>query len=250
MELLKKNLFSTRLMAVLFLGFGLAMGIGTFVESKYSTETARIWIYNAWWFEAIMVFFVINFLGNMFRYRLFRWEKWPVLTLHLSWILIIIGAFVTRYISFEGMMPIREGKTERTKRAAENILKNQGYVNVPATIDNDEWKFNLDYVDALALGDERGARRIAKAYLAHMKERTAYFQALAKRAMGRDVSHILLLHMNKINADHLDDLLAWYAVQGWVFVTVEQALRDPVFAAPDLYTGPRGISQSERVLAE
>ncbi|TMM57520.1 cytochrome C biogenesis protein [Maribacter algarum] len=112
-ELLKKFFFSTRLMAVLFIVFGVAMGIGTFVESKYSTETARIWIYNAWWFEAIMVFFVINFLGNMFRYRLFRWEKWPVLTLHLSWILIIIGAFVTRYISFEGMMPIREGSSEK-----------------------------------------------------------------------------------------------------------------------------------------
>ena len=112
--MLKKALFSTRLMAVLFIVFAVAMGIGTFVESKYSTETARIWIYNAWWFEAIMVFFVINFIGNMFRYRLFRWEKWPVLLLHLSWILIIIGAFVTRYISFEGMMPIREGAMERT----------------------------------------------------------------------------------------------------------------------------------------
>ncbi|MFS4492047.1 cytochrome c biogenesis protein CcsA [Maribacter sp. 2308TA10-17] len=112
-ELLKKFFFSTRLMAVLFIVFGVAMGIGTFVESKYSTETARIWIYNAWWFEAIMVFFVINFLGNMFRYKLFTWKKWPVLTLHLSWILIIIGAFVTRYISFEGMMPIREGSSEK-----------------------------------------------------------------------------------------------------------------------------------------
>ncbi|MFK7811076.1 MAG: cytochrome c biogenesis protein CcsA [Maribacter sp.] len=112
-ELLKKFFFSTRLMAVLFIVFGVAMGIGTFVESKYSTETARIWIYNTTWFEAIMVFFVINFLGNMFRYRLFTWKKWPVLTLHLSWILIIIGAFVTRYISFEGMMPIREGASEK-----------------------------------------------------------------------------------------------------------------------------------------
>ncbi len=112
-ESLKKILFSTRLMAVLFIVFGVAMGIGTFVESKYSTETARIWIYNTTWFEAIMVFFVINFIGNMFRYRLFTWKKWPVLTLHLSWILIIMGAFVTRYISYEGMMPIREGKTEK-----------------------------------------------------------------------------------------------------------------------------------------
>lgn len=112
-DLLKKFFFSTRLMAILFLVFAVAMAFGTFIESKYSTETARIWVYNAWWFEAIMVFFVINFMGNMARYRLFRWKKWPVLTLHLSWILIIVGAFVTRYISFEGMMPIREGETEK-----------------------------------------------------------------------------------------------------------------------------------------
>jgi hypothetical protein len=61
-------LFSTRLMAVLFLTFALAMGIGTFIESKYNTDTARILIYNTWWFEAIMVFFVINFIGNIKRH--------------------------------------------------------------------------------------------------------------------------------------------------------------------------------------
>ncbi|WP_324027614.1 cytochrome c biogenesis protein CcsA [Maribacter sp. BPC-D8] len=111
-EMFKKIFFSTRLMSILFIVFATAMAFGTFIESWYSTETARIWIYNAWWFEVIMVFFVINFFGNISRYRLLRLEKWPVLTLHLSWVLIIIGAFVTRYISFEGMMPIREGKTE------------------------------------------------------------------------------------------------------------------------------------------
>ncbi|QWX84918.1 cytochrome c biogenesis protein CcsA [Cellulophaga sp. HaHaR_3_176] len=110
--LLKKFFFSTRLMSVLFIVFAVSMGIGTFIESLYSTDTARIYIYNTTWFEAIMVFFVINFIGNMFRYKLLRLEKWAVLFLHLSWILIIIGAFVTRYISFEGMMPIREGATE------------------------------------------------------------------------------------------------------------------------------------------
>ena len=111
-EVIKKTLFSTKLMAALFLVFAAAMGIGTFIESRYSTETARIYIYNATWFEAIMVFFVLNFIGNIFRYRLLRWKKWPVLMLHLSWILIIVGAFVTRYISYEGMMPIREGSAE------------------------------------------------------------------------------------------------------------------------------------------
>ena len=111
-DLIKKFFFSTRLMSFLFIAFATALALGTFVESWYSTETARIWIYNATWFEAIMVFFVINFIGNISRYKLLRKEKWAVLLLHLSWIFIIIGAFVTRYISFEGMMPIREGETE------------------------------------------------------------------------------------------------------------------------------------------
>ena len=113
LDTLKKILFSTKLTAVLFLLFALAMGLGTFIESWYSTETARIYIYEAKWFEVIMVFFVINFIGNIGRYRLWQWNKWPLLALHLSWILIILGAAVTRYISFEGMMPIREGASEK-----------------------------------------------------------------------------------------------------------------------------------------
>ena len=105
-------LFSTRLMALLFIVFALAMGVGTFIESKYNTDTARILIYNAWWFEVIMVFFLINFFGNIKRYQLLKKEKWATLLLHLSFIFILLGAFVTRYISYEGMMPIREGAAE------------------------------------------------------------------------------------------------------------------------------------------
>jgi hypothetical protein len=102
-------LFSTRLMAMLFLLFAAAMGAGTFIESYYNTDTARIWIYNTRWFEVIMFFFVINFFGNIKRYQLYKKEKWATLILHLSWIFIILGAGITRYISYEGMMPIREG---------------------------------------------------------------------------------------------------------------------------------------------
>ena len=106
-------LFSTRLMAFLFIVFASAMAAGTFIESYYNTDTARIWVYNAWWFEVIMVFFIINFIGNIKRYRLWKKEKWATLMMHFSFILILVGAFVTRYISFEGMMPIREGASEK-----------------------------------------------------------------------------------------------------------------------------------------
>lgn len=105
-------LFSTRLMSILFISYAVAMATGTFVESKYNSDTARILIYNAWWFEAIHVFFLINFIGNIKRYQLWKKEKWATLILHLSFIFILLGAFVTRYISYEGMMPIRESASE------------------------------------------------------------------------------------------------------------------------------------------
>ena len=105
-------LFSTRLMAVLFVVFAVAMAVGTFIENDYNTDTARILVYNAWWFEMIHLFFLINFFGNIKKYQLHKKEKWASLLLHLAFIFIILGAFITRYISYEGMMPIREGATE------------------------------------------------------------------------------------------------------------------------------------------
>ena len=61
-DLLIKYLFSTRLTAILFILYPTAMALGTFIETWYSTDTAKIWIYNAWWFELLMVFMAINFL--------------------------------------------------------------------------------------------------------------------------------------------------------------------------------------------
>ena len=107
-------LYSTKLMAILFIAFAIAMAVGTFVENDYDTDTARIWVYNTWWFEAIMVLFVVNFIGNISRYRLLKRENWALLVLHLSWVFIIIGAGVTRYFGNEGMISLREGETTNT----------------------------------------------------------------------------------------------------------------------------------------
>lgn len=114
---LAKVLFSTRFTAILFIIYIAAMAAGTFMDAGQDTSPTpytRNLIYNAWWFEAIMVFFVINFAGNIYRYRLYKKEKWATLIIHLSFILILFGAFITRYVSFEGMMAIREGEVENT----------------------------------------------------------------------------------------------------------------------------------------
>ena len=115
-------LFSTQLMLVLLILFPIAMGIGTFLESWYSTDAARIWVYNAWWFEIIMLLLMVNFMGNIKKYNLLSREKLSVLILHLSFIFILLGAFVTRYIGDEGVMPIRENNISNSYLSEKTYL--------------------------------------------------------------------------------------------------------------------------------
>jgi len=123
MKKLADLLFSTRLTGILFIVYAASMAIATFIENDYGTQASKALVYNAWWFELIMVFFVINFSGNIFRYRLFRKEKWPVLLFHLAFILILIGAGITRYISFEAIMPIKEGQVVNTMLSEKTYFK-------------------------------------------------------------------------------------------------------------------------------
>ncbi|WP_288244664.1 cytochrome c biogenesis protein CcsA [uncultured Chryseobacterium sp.] len=125
MKKLQDILISTRTMAVLLLVYAFAMAYATFLENDYGTPTAKALIYEAKWFELIMVLLILNFIGNIGRYRLWKREKWPVLVFHLAFILIFIGGAITRYISFEGTMHIREGETSNEIVTDKNFLKIQ-----------------------------------------------------------------------------------------------------------------------------
>ena len=100
-----------KLMALAMLIFLIAIGRATMLESKYDIQTAKILVYNARWFEVLLVYLMFNLVANIFRYKMFQREKMAMLTFHISFIVILIGAGVTRFFGFEGLMTIREGKT-------------------------------------------------------------------------------------------------------------------------------------------
>lgn len=106
-----KFLSSMQLMSMLILLFAFSIGYATFIENDFGRTSAKALIYNAWWFEMILVLLTYNLINNVIKYKLFRLEKIASLTFHLSFILILIGAGITRYISYEGMMHIREGES-------------------------------------------------------------------------------------------------------------------------------------------
>jgi cytochrome c-type biogenesis protein CcsB len=116
-------LFSTRLTGLLFVIYFIAIGSATFIEEAYDTVTAKIVVYDAFWLELVTLLMMVNFIGNIFKYNLFRWEKVGTLTFHLAFTIVILGAGITRYTGYEGTMPIREGETSNKMYSANPYLQ-------------------------------------------------------------------------------------------------------------------------------
>ncbi|MGJ8738079.1 cytochrome c biogenesis protein ResB, partial [Zobellia laminariae] len=118
-----KIIASPILALLLLLTFGVSMAVATFVENDFGTATAWKVIYDALWFELVMVGLCISFILNIFKYKLLRKEKWPILLFHLSFVLIIIGAGITRYTSYGGVMRVREGASSNIIISDANYVK-------------------------------------------------------------------------------------------------------------------------------
>jgi cytochrome c-type biogenesis protein CcsB len=122
MKKIKNLLFSMPTTLFLLVIFGISIGYATFAESSSGTEYAKQIVYNAKWFEGLMILLIINMIGSIFRYDLINRKKWSVLLFHVAFILILIGAAVTRYVGFEGMMHIRQGETSNEISSDKNSV--------------------------------------------------------------------------------------------------------------------------------
>ena len=117
-------LISVKFAAFLLILFAAVIGYATFIENDFGRDTAKALVYNKFWFEFIMIMLCINLVYNLKRYKLFRKEKLSILLFHLSFIVILLGAGVTRYFGYEGIMHIREGESSNI------IISDQTYLQI------------------------------------------------------------------------------------------------------------------------
>ena len=117
------KLLNTRAAGVYILLFALSIAVGTFVENDFGTSSAQKVIYRARWFELLLFLFCASLIYNMIKFRMIKQKRWALLSFHLSMVIIIIGAGVTRYFGTEGMMHIRENSTSNTFLSAKSFLR-------------------------------------------------------------------------------------------------------------------------------
>jgi cytochrome c-type biogenesis protein CcsB len=117
---------SMKTMAIMMLIFAFAIGYATFIENDYGTITAKAEVYNAKWFEILLTLLSITLIINIIKFKMYKKKKIPIFMFHVSFLIILIGASLTRFVGFEGSMHIREGDSVST------MLSLKPYFNVTA----------------------------------------------------------------------------------------------------------------------
>lgn len=138
--------------------FGALVGIATFIENDYGTQTARALIYKAQWFEVFLGYFVAILVYNIIKYKSYK-TKPAVFLFHFSFLVIALGALVTRYIGYEGVMHIREGDSSHTMLSDVKVLKVHATEGEKSTTFEKELYFSTmtdnDLTESLTVGDKK-----------------------------------------------------------------------------------------------
>ncbi|MCK9373187.1 MAG: cytochrome c biogenesis protein CcsA [Sulfuricurvum sp.] len=125
-NLLKKIgsfLISMPFIVALLIVFAAASGTATFIENDHGAETSWGLVYGAKWFELIQILLGVGIVANIIRFRMFSLKKLPTLIFHTAFLFILIGAGITRYTGYEGLMHIREGDTENRMLSSDAFLQ-------------------------------------------------------------------------------------------------------------------------------
>jgi cytochrome c-type biogenesis protein CcsB len=109
-------------MGILILIFAISIATATFIENDYGTVGSKSVVYNATWFEILLLLLTINLISNIQRYQLYKKDKLPLFIFHISFVLILIGAGITRFIGYEGVMEIGENQTSNSMVSTDTYL--------------------------------------------------------------------------------------------------------------------------------
>ncbi len=107
--MVQKIFFSYWMTIVLLSLLAIGAGVATFIENDFGSSTARVLVYNHFWYELILTLTVFNLMGIMTKVKMIKSKAKFIF--HSSFVVMLIGAAMTRYYGYEGVMHIREGET-------------------------------------------------------------------------------------------------------------------------------------------
>jgi len=123
-----------------------------------------------------------------------------------------------------------EGTTLEKHDAVRRYLAEHRYAIAEVTIDGDDWAWNPPFARCSERRDLAALRALRRGYVETHLSELRYARELTRQIAGRDVKHVLLLHIGAADADAIDALLTAYEKEGVRWIDLRTALADPFYA--------------------
>jgi len=121
-----------------------------------------------------------------------------------------------------------EAYPDPAKRAASRAyLAAHGYRIAAVTASFGDWAFNAPYARCVAKGDQSAIAELERAYLDAAAASIRLSHDVEMAQFGRTPPDILLMHLGALDARMMPRLLELYRANGFRFVTLPQAAKDP-----------------------
>jgi peptidoglycan/xylan/chitin deacetylase (PgdA/CDA1 family) len=167
---------------------------------------------------------------------------------------VLHGELVTRKLLTERGQTLRwfrhpfthTGPTAEIRAQIDGFLGAHGYVVAPFTIETADYAFAAVYERATLQTDETSADKVMAAYLTTTDERVAFYESLATDTFGREIPQVLLVHVNRLNADAMPELLRRLKGRGYSWISLGDALEDEAYNTRNGYVGSSGPSWLHR----
>lgn len=124
---------------VLLAIYGVLCAVATFIEAdaSYGTQAAQDLIYRTTYFNIVHFLLMLNLIAVFIYRKMWKSKKYFSIILHVSFIIILFGAALTRFYGFEGIVHIREGSSSNV------IITDRDYLNIRVSIEGNVYYTNI-----------------------------------------------------------------------------------------------------------
>ena len=134
------------------------------------------------------------------------------------------------------------------KDAAMIFLEDKKIMVAHATILVDDYLFNLTLEKMGNKPDSFRIEQLRDEYLEHLETEIEAAEYKSKDLLGKNCRQILLLRANRLNAIFLEDILMLIEDLEYKFVTLDRALKDPLYVKAEAYFGALGVGYLDMIL--
>ena len=124
---------------VLLAIYAILCAAATFIEADaaYGIQAAQDMIYRTALFNIVHILLLLNLIAVFVYRKVWKSKKYYSIILHVSFIIILLGAALTRFFGFEGVVHIRE------QHSSNVIITDEEYLNIRVAVEDNIYYTNI-----------------------------------------------------------------------------------------------------------